>query len=135
LSGLKDNIRILIAEDVYINQKVIVSFLNKLGFSNVEIVDNGKKCLDLALENSYDIIILDIKMPIMTGDMVLLEIIKEYKIKEKTIPYIIAVTAYCLREDKEKYLKIGFNDYISKPISMNDLKKSLNTYIESLLKN
>jgi PAS domain S-box-containing protein len=135
LSGLKDNIRILIAEDVYINQKVIVSFLNKLGFSNVEIVDNGKKCLDLALENSYDIIILDIKMPIMTGDMVLLEIIKEYKIKEKTVPYIIAVTAYCLREDKEKYLKIGFNDYISKPISMNDLKKSLNTYIESLLKN
>jgi PAS domain S-box-containing protein len=135
LSGLKDNVRILIAEDVYINQKVVVSFLNKLGFSNIEVVDNGKKCLDLALQNIYDIIILDIKMPIMTGDMVLKELLEQYKIQEKTKPYIIAITAYCLREDKEKYLAMGFDDYIPKPVSISDLKKSLNTYIESLLKN
>lgn len=135
LSGLKDNVRILIAEDVYINQKVVVSFLNKLGFSNIKVVDNGKKCLDLALQNIYDIIILDIKMPVMTGDMVLKELLKEYKIQEKTKPYIIAVTAYCLREDKENYLSMGFDDYIPKPVSISDLKKSLNTYIESLLKN
>lgn len=135
LSGLKDNVRILIAEDVYINQKVIVSFLNKLGFSNIEVVDNGKKCLDLALKNIYDIIILDIKMPIMTGDMVLMELLKQYKLKEKTKPYIIAVTAYCLREDREKYLSMGFDDYIPKPVCIGDLKKSLNAYIESLLKN
>jgi PAS domain S-box-containing protein len=135
LSGLKDNVRILIAEDVYINQRVVVSFLNKLGFSNIKVVDNGKECLDLALQNVYDIIILDIKMPIMTGDLVLKELLQQYKLKEKTKPYIIAVTAYCLREDREKYLSMGFDDYIPKPVSIGDLKKSLNTYIESLLKN
>jgi CheY-like chemotaxis protein len=135
LSGLKDNVRILIAEDVYINQRVVVSFLNKLGFSNIKVVDNGKECLDLALQNDYDIIILDIKMPIMTGDLVLKELLQQYKLKEKTKPYIIAVTAYCLREDREKYLSMGFDDYIPKPISIGDLRKSLNTYIESLLKN
>jgi signal transduction histidine kinase/CheY-like chemotaxis protein len=135
LSGLKDNVRILIAEDVYINQKVVVCYLNKLGFSNIEVVDDGKKCLDLALQKIYDIIILDIKMPIMTGDVVLKELLEQYKLKEKTKPYIIAITAYCLREDREKYLLMGFDDYIPKPICIGDLKKSLNTYIECLLKN
>ena len=135
LSGLKDNVRILIAEDVYINQKVVVSFLNKLGFTNIQVVDNGQKCLDLALNNSYDIIILDIKMPVMTGDEVLKILIKEYKKDQRQKPFIIAVTAYCLREDREKYLLMGFDDYIPKPVSIDDIKKSLNTYVESLLKN
>jgi len=135
LSGLKDNVRILIAEDVYINQKVVVSFLNKLGFTNIQVVDNGKKCLDLALNNNYDIIILDIKMPVMTGDEVLKILIKEYKKDQRQKPFIIAVTAYCLREDREKYLLMGFDDYIPKPVSIDDIKKSLNTYVESLLKN
>lgn len=135
LSGLKDNVRILIAEDVYINQKVVVSFLNKLGFTNIQVVDNGQKCLDLALENNYDIIILDIKMPIMTGDEVLKRLIIEYKKDQRQKPFIIAVTAYCLREDREKYLSMGFDDYIPKPVSIDDIKKSLNTYVESLLKN
>ena len=74
-------------------------------------------------------------MPIMTGDVVLKELLEQYKLKEKTKPYIIAITAYCLREDREKYLLMGFDDYIPKPICIGDLKKSLNTYIECLLKN
>jgi CheY-like chemotaxis protein len=135
LAGLKDNIRILIAEDVYINQKVVVSFLNKLGFTNIQVVDNGQKCLDLALKNNYEIIILDIKMPVMTGDEVLKRLKKEYENDKRQKPFIIAVTAYCLREDREKYLLMGFDDYIPKPVSIDDIKKSLNTYVETLLKN
>lgn len=135
LLDLKTNVRILIAEDVYINQKVIVSFLNKLGFNNIQVVDNGKLCLDLAKSNDFDIILLDIIMPIMNGEIVLQELIKYYSKHQGLKPYIIAVTAYCLREDKKNYINMGFDDYIVKPVNINELKKCLGNYIEKLLEN
>jgi signal transduction histidine kinase/DNA-binding response OmpR family regulator len=135
LSELKENVRILLAEDVYINQKVVSSFLTKLGFSNICIVENGQQCLEMATSKEFDIILLDIRMPIMNGEIVLEELLKYYDIHKKGKPYIVAVTAYCLREDKEKYLNMGFDDYIPKPITVNDLKRCLNTYIETLLQN
>lgn len=135
LSELRENVRILLAEDVYINQKVVASFLNKLGFTNIHIVENGQQCLDVATSKDYDIILLDIRMPVMNGEVVLQELLKYYNINKITKPYIVAVTAYCLREDRERYLKMGFDDYIPKPITINDLKRCLNTYIETLLKN
>jgi len=135
ISELKENIRILLAEDVYINQKVVSSFLNKLGFSNIQIVENGQQCLDLAKFNNFDIILLDIRMPIMNGETVLKELLEYYTINNLQKPYIVAVTAYCLREDKDKYLNMGFDDYIPKPITISDLKRCLNTFIENMLQN
>ena len=135
ISELKENVRILLAEDVYINQKVVSSFLNKLGFNNIQIVDNGKQCLDLAKFNNFDIILLDIRMPIMNGETVLKELLEYYIINNSQKPYIVAVTAYCLREDKDKYLNMGFDDYIPKPITISDLKRCLNTFIENTLLN
>jgi signal transduction histidine kinase/DNA-binding response OmpR family regulator len=135
LLDLKNNVRILIAEDIYINRKVITSFLNKLGFNNLQIVDDGKQCLNLALTNDFDIILLDIIMPIMNGEVVLKELIKHYSKNEGVKPYIIAVTAYCLREDKQNYLNLGFDDYIVKPININELNNCLSKYIEKLLEN
>ena len=132
---LKNNVRILLAEDVYINQKVVTSFLSKIGFDNIQVVENGQQCLDLAIINQYDIVLLDIRMPIMNGEIVLQELIKHYSNSNKHKPYIVAVTAYCLREDKDKYLNMGFDDYIPKPITINDLKRCLNTFIEKLLQN
>jgi CheY-like chemotaxis protein len=133
LNELKDNVRILLAEDVYINQKVVISFLNKIGFTNIQVVDNGQQCLDLAIHNQFDIILLDIRMPIMNGEVVLEKLKKYYLEQSIRLPYIVAVTAYCLREDKEKYLNMGFDDYIPKPITINDLKRCLNKFIETLL--
>lgn len=135
LTELKSNIRILLAEDIYINQKVVVSFLNKLGFNNIIVSENGQQCLNLIKSNEYDIILLDIRMPILNGEIVLQETIKYYNNINKKHPYIIAVTAYCLKEDKDKYLNMGFDDYIPKPITLNELKKCLNNFIEKLLKN
>ena len=135
ISELKENVRILLAEDVYINQKVVSSFLNKLGFSNIQIVENGQQCLDLAKFNNFDIILLDIRMPIMNGETVLKELLDYYIINKLQKPYIVAVTAYCLREDKDKYLNMGFDDYIPKPITISDLKRCLNTFIENTLQN
>ena len=135
LSELKSNVRILLAEDVYINQKVVVSFLNKMGFDNIQVVDNGKQCVNIAKNNDFDIILLDIRMPVMNGEVVLQELDKFYSRSSKRRPYIVAVTAYCLREDRTKYLNMGFNDYIPKPITIDDLSRCLNNFIETLLHN
>jgi signal transduction histidine kinase/DNA-binding response OmpR family regulator len=134
IESLKDNVRILLAEDVYINQRVVVSFLNKLGFNNIQVVENGQQCLDYVGANRYDIVLLDIRMPLLNGEVVLKKIKEHFSNKpDQTIPYIIAVTAYCLREDKQKYLSMGFDDYIPKPVSISELNRCLNTFIEHLL--
>lgn len=140
----KQDIRILLVEDVLINQKVVISFLNKMGFKNIDVVDDGIKCLEKLCIKKYDIILLDIRMPTMDGISVIKYIIEyymspsksfKYKLLNNHKPYIIAVTAYCLKEDKDKYLEMGFNDYIPKPININDLVKCINICIENLLKN
>ena len=134
LVTLKDNIRILLAEDVYINQRVVVSFLNKLGFNNIQVVENGQQCLDYVFANTYDIVLLDIRMPLLNGEVVLKRIQEHFsKIPEQNMPYIVAVTAYCLREDKMKYLNMGFDDYIPKPVSLKDLNRCMSSFIEGLL--
>lgn len=135
LSELKSNVRILLAEDVYINQKVVVSFLNKMGFDNIQLVDNGQQCLNIAKNNDFDIILLDIRMPIMNGEVVLQELDRFYAKSARKRPYVVAVTAYCLREDRTKYLNMGFNDYIPKPITIDDLSRCLHNFIETLLHN
>jgi CheY-like chemotaxis protein len=142
--NIKDNIRILLVEDILINQKVVLSFLNKMGFKNIDICDDGQKCLQKMKDNVYDFLFLDIKMPVLNGEYVMKYILdyydnpnkknKEYKLLNPTKPYVIAVTAYCLIEDKFKYLKLGFDGYIPKPININDLNKCMNTFIEKLLK-
>lgn len=133
LSELKCNVRILLAEDVYINQKVVVSFLNKIGYDNIQVVDNGQQCIDMVVNNPFDVILLDIRMPIKNGEVVLQELNNFYCDKRR--PYIIAVTAYCLREDKERYLNMGFDDYIPKPITIDELSRCLNKFIETILYN
>jgi signal transduction histidine kinase/DNA-binding response OmpR family regulator len=136
ISSLKDNVRILLAEDVYVNQRVIVSFLNKIGYKNIVVVENGKQCLDFAIQQDFDIILLDIKMPIMDGDIVLKHLQEHFsKNTNKRIPYTVAVTAYCLREDKDKYLSLGFDGYIPKPVSIADLTRCFDCFIEYLLQN
>lgn len=130
---IKESIKILLAEDVTINQKVIMNFLNKLGFYDITLVENGKECLDALKEIKYDILLLDIRMPIIDGESVI-RIIKETSVHVKK-PITVAVTSYCLKEDRQKYLDMGFDDYLSKPININDLNTCINKCIEKLLKN
>lgn len=143
---LKNNIRILLVEDILINQRIIIIFLQKLGYNNIEIADNGKTCLEMMSINKYDLILLDIRMPIINGELVFKYINSfynntttlsdsfNYQLKNRDKPYIIAVTAYALKDDREKYLNLGFNSYISKPIDINQLKSELDKFIEFIIK-
>lgn len=133
ITNLKGDIRILLAEDVYINQKVIIGFLEKLGYKNINVVENGQQCIDYCLQNEYDIILLDIRMPILDGEAVIKRLHEHYTNPRIRKPYIVAVTAYCLREDKNKYLDMGFDNYIPKPVSITELTKCMNAFIELLL--
>jgi signal transduction histidine kinase/DNA-binding response OmpR family regulator len=145
-NSIKENIRIMLVEDVPINQRVVVSFLHKMGFDNIDVYDNGKQCLEVLVTKQYDILLLDIRMPILNGENVIKYILDyyrneknsktaKYKLANTRKPYIIAVTAYCLKEDRDKYLQMGFDDYIPKPISINELNICMNTCIENLLEN
>lgn len=124
-----ENTHALIAEDNQINQKLIQSVLNRLGLK-VTLVSNGQEALDLRKKNNYDIIFMDIQMPIMGGIEATKEILSfEKKAQQKHIP-IVALTANALEGDKEKYLGAGMDAYLAKPMNVDELKKVLANFIE-----
>lgn len=131
----KKTIRILIAEDIFINQKIITNYLNKLGYTNIKIVNNGEKCIQELAVKEFDLCLIDIKMPVKNGVEVCGIIqehfsgVKDYKFINKRKPYLIAVTAYCLKEDTDYYLKRGFDEIMNKPIQIEELNSVLELYL------
>ena len=116
--GKKHPLRILLVEDNIINQKVASKLLERMSYK-VDIVNNGIKALE-ALENQiYDVIFMDIQMPEMDGNKATQEIRKNFP--QERQPHIIAMTAHALKGDREKYIARGMNDYISKPINVENL--------------
>ncbi len=121
------SIRLLIAEDNLINQKLIVRILKNLGQVG-DVVDNGLEALNAMRNKNYDIILMDIQMPEMDGLEVTRRIRKEISAERQ--PIIIAMTAHSLHGDKEKCLEAGMNDYLSKPILIDEVKRMLQKWIE-----
>ncbi len=118
LLTIRDYRRILLVEDNLINQKVAAQSLRNLGFE-VEIADNGKIAVDKYLKNNYDLILMDIQMPVMDGitaTQTIRRIEKERGI-EKPI-HIIAITANSLKDDRMKCIEAGMDDYLSKPFNL-----------------
>jgi CheY-like chemotaxis protein len=116
-------LKILVAEDELTNQRVILKMLKKLKYHDIDIVNNGLMALNAIVKKKYDVILLDIKMPVMDGFTTATKICEKYNITDR--PYIIATTAYVLKEDKEKCYKCGIDGYISKPIVFDELKTML----------
>lgn len=113
-------LNILIAEDNIINQQVIIHILNKLGY-DPQTVENGQEAIDAASKHSYDLILMDMQMPEMDG-------LEATRIIRKTFqkqPAIIALTANTMQGDEESCLNAGMNDYISKPIKLEELVSKL----------
>ena len=116
-----DDMHALIAEDNPINQKLIKVILENLGIQTT-IVSNGKEALEHRQDNQYDIIFMDIQMPVMDG-MEATQAIIDYESSNALnhIP-IIALTANALEGDREKYMAIGMDGYASKPINLLELR-------------
>jgi len=116
-------LRILLAEDNTVNQQVaLLLLLKKFGY-RADVVSNGEEVLQALEDADYDVILMDVEMPEMDG-LTATRFIRE-KSSRWTSPWIIAVTAYSMLGDREKCLEIGMNDYISKPIRINELKEAL----------
>lgn len=115
-------LRILLAEDEPVNQKVLLKILKEQGHS-VMTADNGEIVLRLLDENEYDLILMDIQMPNMNG-VEAAQRIRRMDSPKRDIP-IVAVTAYALQGDKEKFMNLGFDEYITKPIQMDILVEIL----------
>ncbi|KAF0200877.1 MAG: multi-sensor hybrid histidine [Bacteroidetes bacterium] len=120
-SGLSVRIplRILIAEDNMVNQKLAMSLLSLMGYK-VEAVVNGRQVLDILEKQDFDLILMDIQMPEMNGIEATVKIIETIPIEKQ--PFIIALTANAMVGDREKCLDAGMVDYMAKPIKINELQ-------------
>lgn len=119
--------RVLIAEDNTNNQLLIKLILEDLGI-DVEIVDNGKQAVEVYEKDNFDLVLMDINMPVMDG-IEALKIIRNHEKETNTYTPIIALTANSIKGDKEKYLKEGMDFYLSKPIEKEQLLNVLNIYL------
>ncbi|MBE9040867.1 response regulator [Oscillatoriales cyanobacterium LEGE 11467] len=118
-------LRILLVEDTRINQKVALRMLKRLGYQ-ADLATNGLEALEVLRRESYDIVFMDVQMPQMDGFEATRQIHREWKALER--PWIIAMTANAMRGDREKCLEAGMNDYISKPVEVEEIARSLRQY-------
>jgi CheY-like chemotaxis protein len=109
-------LRILVAEDNLVNQKLAERVLNKLGYI-ITIANNGLETVNAVEKERYDLVFMDVQMPEIDG----LEATRRIRSKKMQQPAIIAMTANAMQGDREECLNAGMDDYISKPIRLDDL--------------
>jgi signal transduction histidine kinase/CheY-like chemotaxis protein/ligand-binding sensor domain-containing protein len=114
-------ITILIAEDNVINQKLAIRILNKLGYQDIGIAQNGLEAVQKLESTGYDVILMDIQMPQMDG----LEATRMIRAKAGLQPIIISMTANAMLDDKEACILAGMDQYLSKPIKLEQLMSAL----------
>ncbi len=111
-------LNILLAEDKAINQKVITLILSSLGHTIV-VVENGQQVLEKFTPHDYDLILMDIQMPVMDG----IEATQKLRTKFTSLPPIVGLSANAMEGDREKYIKLGMDEYITKPVKSGDFNK------------
>ena len=110
---IKHSVRILLAEDNPVNQKLAILMLSKAGYQ-VEVAGNGKEAVEKYMANpsDFDLIFMDVQMPEMDG----LEATRAIRVKGFDSIPIIAMTAHVMKGDRQRCFEVGMDDYISKPI-------------------
>lgn len=117
---LDPSLKLLVAEDNPVNQKLMLMMLKNLGYT-ADIAENGKVAVNKALANRYDIIFMDIQMPEMDGLEATRQILKNISDR----PVIIAVTANATDRDRDECLEVGMNDFVSKPVKPLEIKECI----------
>jgi signal transduction histidine kinase/CheY-like chemotaxis protein len=121
-------LNILLVEDNSTNQILFLKFLKKLNL-NADTASNGLEALEKIKNKDYDIIFMDLNMPIMDGLETTKRIREQSSLKQ---PYIICLTANALIESKEQSLKIGMDEFLTKPYTLEQIKSVVNKYSENL---
>lgn len=115
-------LRILIAEDNLVNQKMILCLLERFGY-RPDAVNNGLEVLKSLRRQPYDLILMDIQMPEMDGTEAARRISQEWQQPER--PWLIALTASAMKEDRDNCFAAGFDDFLSKPLDLRSLEEAL----------
>lgn len=116
--GKRHALRILLAEDNVVNQKVATRILSKIGY-RADVVSNGLEALEALHRTPYDVVLMDVQMPEMDGEQASIRIRQEIPAGRQ--PWIVAMTAHAMNGDRERYQAAGMNDYIPKPIRVERL--------------
>ncbi|MEA5594498.1 response regulator [Rivularia sp. UHCC 0363] len=118
-------LRILLVEDMPLNQKVALHMLQRLGY-RADVAANGLEAIKTLRRQDYDLVFMDVQMPEMDGLQATRHICKEWLPGSR--PWIVAITANAMQGDREECLNAGMNDYISKPIRIDALIEIFNNY-------
>lgn len=121
--------KVLLIEDDETNRLAIRQLLEQLNFS-VGVAEDGLKGLDMLMKQDFDFVLMDIKMPVLDGVQTTREIRTNPEFQAKADIPIIAVTAYAMAGDKEKYLTAGMDDYITKPVELDSIMEAVSRVAE-----
>lgn len=121
---------VLVIEDNIINQKLVKSILEGMGL-RVDIANNGREGVEMRKKNKYDLVFMDIQMPVMNGIEATHAILDYEEAEDVEHVPIVALTANALKGDRERFLGEGMDEYISKPIEMSELIYILNKFLHN----
>ncbi|KAG6014255.1 hypothetical protein E4U43_006758 [Claviceps pusilla] len=129
----KENVRICVAEDNPINQKIAIQYVQRLGYPKVSAYENGLKALEGLRQKAqdgepYHIVLMDVQMPVLDGYEAT-KLIRKDAIEAVRQVLVIAMTASAIQGDREKCLAAGMNDYLAKPVRSEVLKRKLDAYV------
>lgn len=131
----KQEVRICVAEDNPINQRIAIQYVQRLGYTSVQAYENGLKAVEGLRKNAsegqpYHIVLMDVQMPVLDGYEAT-KLIRKDPIDSVRNILVIAMTASAIQGDREKCLAAGMNDYLAKPVRSDVLKKKLDAYLTS----
>jgi CheY-like chemotaxis protein len=119
--------RVLVAEDNPVNQLVASEMLGRLGFA-VDIAGDGRQAIDAALQHDYDLVLMDCDMPVVDGFAATRAI--RAREQDRRVP-VVAMTASALSGDRERCLDAGMDDYLAKPVRLEDVERLVRRWVRS----
>ncbi|UNI19958.1 Histidine kinase [Purpureocillium takamizusanense] len=131
----KEDVRICVAEDNPINQKIAIQYVQRLGYTSVSAYENGLKAVEGLRQKAregkpYHIVLMDVQMPVLDGYEAT-KLLRKDSLEAVRKVLVIAMTASAIQGDREKCLAAGMNDYLAKPVRSEVLKKKLDAYVNS----
>lgn len=120
--------RILIVEDQLLNQKIAVMLLQRLGYTGIDVANNGQEAVSMMVSAGYDLIFMDLQMPVMGGIDATKDIRGNFNLKNQ--PAIIAMTGHALTGVREECNEAGMNAFLTKPVSLDDFRRTISACLE-----